>query len=126
MRRDYASTAEGDVLGSVELGEAGDFVAGFGFDPGVGGSGAGGGWGHCCGWMGEWGRVVGEVERRAEEEGRKGGEREDGDGDGSWGERALEAEISAVSAGDAKRWSTTGGVGVLGPELIARKIVAHI
>ncbi len=32
--REDAAATEGDVLGSVQLGEAGDFVARFGFDPG--------------------------------------------------------------------------------------------
>lgn len=46
-RGEDAAAAEGDVLGAVQLGEAGDFVARFGFDPGGLGGGFGGGhfWG---------------------------------------------------------------------------------
>lgn len=50
---DDAAAAEGDVLGSVQLGAAGDFVAGFGFDPVgfLGFGGAGCRWGRHC-WDG--------------------------------------------------------------------------
>ena len=41
---DYHAAAEDHVLGAVELGATGDFIAGVGFD--VGGFGFGG---HCCG-----------------------------------------------------------------------------
>lgn len=55
-RVDDAAAAEGDLLGAVELGAAGDFVPGFGFDP-VGFLGGGVGFavaGGCEGRHGRW------------------------------------------------------------------------
>ncbi len=77
---DDGAPAEDDVLGAVQLGAAGDFVAGVGGDEGgfggfLGGGGGDGGGGHGewrgGGWTGVWGgrsegRKVGKVGRLSE------------------------------------------------------------